>query len=107
MSEHVFDRTAWAEMDVFNQMGNIGSEVGRALSARRKGKDRWMMSAFYRGMDLMNATIDSWVEQGKPIRELLIVREQFAKSILTDEVDETLEKYFMEFAVAARTRQFA
>lgn len=104
MTEHVFDRKAWAEMDVFNQMGNIGSEVGRALSAKNKGKEKWMTSAFYRGMDLMNFTIDSWIDHGKPIRELLIARDQFAKSILTDEVDPTLEKYFMEFAIAARMR---
>jgi hypothetical protein len=37
--------------DIFYQMGNIGSEVGRALSAKRRGKDEWMTSAFYRGMD--------------------------------------------------------
>lgn len=38
MSKHVFDRDAWAQLDVFNQMGNIGSEVGRALVAKHAGK---------------------------------------------------------------------
>ena len=103
MSEHVFDREAWVQLDVFNQMGNIGSEVGRALSAKRRGKHDWMMSAFYRGMDLINATIEAWAAKGDGrTKELLRARELFAESILTDRVDPTLEKYFMEFAIAAR-----
>lgn len=106
MSSHVFDQEAWAEQSVFWQLGNIGSEVGRALAAKRQGNEKRMTSAFYRGMDLMNATVDAWVERGKSPYELLIAREQFAKSILTDEEDDRLEKYFMDFAVAARTRQF-
>lgn len=105
MSSHVFDAQAWASQSVFWQLGNIGSEVGRALSAKHQGNERRMISAFYRGIDLINATIDAWVEQGKPPYELLIAREQFAKSILTDEEDPTLEKYFTEFAIVARRRQ--
>lgn len=104
MSEHVFDRDAWAQLDVFNQMGNIGSEVGRAFSAKRRGKEKWMTTAFYRGMDLMNVTIEFWAKRGDGrVKELLRARELFAESILTDKVDETLEKYFMDFAIAART----
>ena len=103
MSKHVFDRNRWSELDIFNQMGNIGSEVGRALNAKKSGKTQRMESAFYRGMDLINATIEDWASQKNGrAHELMIAREQFAKSILTDEVDPTLEKYFMEFAIAAR-----
>lgn len=108
MSEHVFDREAWSRLDKFNQLGNIGSEVGRALSAKRQGKPERMTAAFYRGMDLLNATVDAWAVRGEPaIPELLVAREQFAKAILMDEEDPTLEKYFMDFAIAARKRQFA
>lgn len=103
MSEHVFDRNAWARRDVFYQMGNIGSEVGRALTAKRHGKHDRMMSAFYRGMDLINATIETWAKGGNGrIKELLRAREQFAESVLTSNEDPTLEKYFMDFAIAAR-----
>ena len=103
MNSHMFDRERWAEQDIFYQMGNIGSEVGRALSAKRRGKDEWMTSAFYRGMDLINATIEAWTVNGDGrIKELLRAREQFAKSILTDDEDPTLEQYFMDFAIVAR-----
>ena len=108
MSSHVFDSKKWAALDIFNQMGNIGSEVGRALAAKRQGKPERMLPAFYRGMDLINATVDAWAERGEPaLPELLIARERFACTILTDEEDTTLERYFMDFAVAARMRQAA
>lgn len=105
MSSHVFDRGAWAKLDVFNQMGNIGSEVGRAIAAKRQTKTERSLSAFYRGMDLMNATVDAWVAQGRSPYELLIAREQFAEVILNDREDPTLEAYFMQFAMVARAKR--
>jgi len=30
------DRARWAGMTIFEQMGNIGSEVGRTLKAKKK-----------------------------------------------------------------------
>ena len=102
MSSHMLDKQAWASQSVFWQLGNIGSEVGRALKAKHQGNEKRMTSAFYRGIDLINLTIQTWVAQDKAPYELLIAREQFAKSILTDEEDKTLEKYFMDFAIASR-----
>ena len=103
MTDHTFDTAAWAEMDVFNQMGNIGSEVGRALNAKRQGKIDRSQSAFYRGLDLIDETAQLWADKNKPgLRELLYARELFAESVITDKVDPTLEAYFMQFAIAAR-----
>lgn len=107
MSNHVFDKAAWAKLDVFNQMGNIGSEVGRAFAAKRQGKKARTQAAFYRGMDLFNATADSWAEQKRAaLPELLCARELFAEAILSNQDSQWLENYFMQFAVAARRRQF-
>ena len=103
MTDHVFDTKAWAKMDVFNQMGNIGSEVGRALTAKREGKLDRSQAAFYRGLDLIDATARLWADQNKVgLRELLYARELFAESVTTDKIDPTLEAYFMQFAIAAR-----
>jgi len=103
MSDHIFDRTSWAKLDRFNQMGNIGSEVGRALSAKRSGKTDRMQGAFYRGLDLIDATVIQWAARKEPgLKELLYARELFAESITTDRVDDGLENYFMQFALAAR-----
>jgi hypothetical protein len=103
MDNHLFDTAAWAKMDVFNQMGNIGSEVGRALTAKREGKPVRSQAAFYRGLDLIDETARLWADQNKVgLRELLYARELFAESVTTDRIDLTLEAYFMQFAVAAR-----
>lgn len=103
MSEHVFDYEEWAKKDIFYQMGNIGSEVGRALTAKRQGKTSRMYGAFYRGIDLINATIVAWAQKNDGrYKELLRARELFAQSILTDLEDPSIEKYFMDFAMAAR-----
>ncbi len=106
MTSHQFSATKWAEMDVFNQMGNIGSEVGRALNAKRQGNHERCRAAFYRGLDLIDETARLWADQKRPgLRELLYAREQFAESITTDKVDQTLEAYFMQFAIAARANR--
>ena len=103
MTNHSFDTTLWAEMDVFNQMGNIGSEVGRALKAKRQGNHERSQAAFYRGLDLLDETAQLWAVKNKPgLKELLYARELFAESVTTDKVDSTLEAYFMQFAIAAR-----
>ncbi len=106
MTSHQYSAAAWAEMDVFNQMGNIGSEVGRALSAKRQGKQDRCQAAFYRGLDLIDETAQLWAVQKRAgLRELLYAREQFAESVMTSKVDATLEAYFMQFAIAARTKR--
>jgi hypothetical protein len=103
MTDHTFSTAKWAEMDMFNQMGNIGSEVGRALSAKRQGKLDRCQAAFYRGLDLIDETAQLWaVKKQVGLRELLYARELFAESVTTDKIDPTLEAYFMQFAIAAR-----
>ncbi len=103
MSKHAFDKQRWAKMTVFEQMGNIGSEVGRALSAKHRGDTDSMNSALYRGLDLIDATSELWAQK-HPYRnkELLRARELFAQSVMTNNEDQTLENYFMQFAIAAR-----
>lgn len=103
MSKHVIDKNRWAKMTVFEQMGNIGSEVGRALSAKRRGDKVSMKAALFRGLDLIDITAELWAKK-YPYRnkELLRSRELFVQSVITDNEDKTLEKYFMEFTIAAR-----
>jgi hypothetical protein len=104
MTSHAFSNKNWAEMDVFNQMGNIGSEVGRALNAKRQGKSERCQAAFYRGLDLIDETAQLWAIQKRAgLRELLYARDQFVESVTTSKLDTTLEAYFMQFAMAARS----
>ncbi|PIZ62966.1 hypothetical protein COY17_01470 [Candidatus Saccharibacteria bacterium CG_4_10_14_0_2_um_filter_52_9] len=103
MSNHVFDKRRWAAMTMFEQMGNIGSEVGRALSAKKRHDESAMRGALYRGLDLIDYTAELWAVQKSPrTKELLRARELFAESVLTKAVDPTLEQYFFQYALAAR-----
>jgi hypothetical protein len=90
---------------MYEQMGNIGSEVGRALAAKRSGDEQRMHGALYRGLDLFDATAELWAKKQQPLRtrELLRAREQFVEAIITDKSDDKLEDYFMHFAIAARS----
>jgi hypothetical protein len=106
MIKHEYSADAWASMDMFNQMGNIGSEVGRALTAKRQGKLDRCQAAYLRGLDLIDETARIWANQKRAgLRELLYAREQFAESVTSSKIDPTLEAYFMQFAIAARTNQ--
>lgn len=106
MSSHVIDEVAWSQMTLFEQMGNIGSEVGRAIAAKKRGKQMWMQGAFYRGIDLCNVTITQWAKRypGR-VKELLYAREQFAQYIIAGKEDPTLETYFFQYALVARKNQ--
>ena len=98
VSEYVFDREKWQSLTIFEQMGNIGSEVGRAFAARRRGDTAAMTGAWRRGLDLLDATAEQLARQKSPkLREVLRARELFAGM-----EDESLEDYFMWFAVATR-----
>jgi len=103
MSSHVFDKQKWQALTIFEQMGNIGSEVGRTFSAGRRGDSQSMTAAFYRGLDLIDATAEKLAQDKSPrLREVLRAREQFGWAVEKGG-DSGLEKYFMEFAIAARS----
>lgn len=89
-------------MTIFEQMGNIGSEVGRAIIAKKRGEQDSMKGALYRGVDLFDATAKVWSHNQARTREILRAREQFVSSVLTRDEDSTLEEYFMQYALAAR-----
>ena len=40
MASYQIDRGRWARLNILQQMGNIGSEVGRAIHARRHGDEQ-------------------------------------------------------------------
>lgn len=102
MSDHVFDRAKWQSLTIFEQMGNIGSEVGRALAAKRRGDESNMLGAYHRGLDLLDATAEQLADQhSHRLVEVLRAREQFSSAMEKD--DDSLEMYFMNFAIAARS----
>ena len=95
----MIDRERWAKLSLFEQMGNIGSEVGRAIAARENPARR--DAAIERALDLFSATAACY--SGPRLREILRARDEFLRLFYGDSTDYAgVERYFYHFALAAR-----
>ncbi|MDO8471147.1 MAG: hypothetical protein Q7S49_00860 [bacterium] len=99
-------KESWDKFSLIEQMGNIGSEVGRA--ARLEGKDSsGFTGAANRALELFDLTLRDRRWLGR-LREVGRAREVFCDIIWGENKYETslsdLERYFMHFATAARLR---
>ena len=96
----------WRTLSLAEQLGNIGSEVGRA--AKWQGKDENIFwGAVARGLELFNITLDDPRWRGARAREIIRAREFFSDGVLGGVEYNTklsdLEKYFAPFALVARS----
>lgn len=100
----------WWTMTICEQMGNIGSEVGRAL--RWKERDSGIATrALYRALDLLDLTLDDPRHRAssRRLREIARAREVLLDFVIGpnqyQSTAEGLQRYFDVFAAgAARTR---
>ena len=106
MASYEIDRSRWAELSIYEQMGNVSSEVGRAINATRAGKEKRAQAAIDRAVDLLDATVEVLVAQKSPrCKEVLRAREEFLRLFFDGTFDEDADKiahYFNLFAIAAR-----
>ena len=101
-NEHFYtiDRDRWKQLSILDQMGNIGSEVGRTLKLKRNGED--FRDALIRALDLFDATVELLVlTKSHRTKEVLRARDQFLQALFISD-DLSIEAYFMQFAIAAR-----
>lgn len=96
----------WQTLTVSEQLGNVGSEVERALRARDQGRPDRLESALDRALELfdLTATDRRWSPARR--REILHAREQFCRVFFDHraepDLSDYLRKYFLQFAIAAR-----
>jgi hypothetical protein len=101
------DQERWAKLDIFNQMGNIYSEVGRSFKTQAQADTTNHDEALARAIDLFDATILALSKTKSPkAREVSRSKEQFL-TIVSDknasqQSIQSLDRYFMQFAIAAR-----
>ena len=97
----------WANLTLMEQLGNIGSEVFRAIKWFKLKDDRFQ-NAFERALELFDLTLTDNRWKGRR-KEIARSREVFC-SLLTEpekydnlehELD-SLDNYFFRFGVAAR-----
>ena len=107
MANYEIDRERWAQLSIFEQMGNIGAEVGRAVNATRAGKDKRAQGAIDRAVDLLDATVEVLVAQKSPrVKEVLRAREEFLRLFFDGTFEEDADnivRYFNLFAIVARS----
>ena len=94
----------WAKLSLAEQLGNVGSEVGRMLRARGRDERR-MTAAFERALELLDLTLGDprWRGRRKEIaraRELLCDAAAGGRDYGTTLED--LDRYFLAFAMLAR-----
>lgn len=97
----------WFQLSLMEQLGNIGSEVGRARKWQGKD-DKLFQGAVNRALDLFDLTLEDKRWRGRRW-EIARAREVFCDSALGDKKYgsslEDLERYFSHFAMAARLNQ--
>jgi hypothetical protein len=96
----------WSEMTLLEQLANVGSEVGRAARARESGNDQRLSHALHRALDLFDLTLADARWKGRR-REICRARELVCDYLVGDNergsTPELLDRYFLQFAVAARS----
>lgn len=99
-------RERWGTLTLAEQLGNIGSEVGRARVWQSKDENSFW-GAVTRALELIDITRED-ARWWKRRRELDRVRETFADAVLGGTEYQCtladLENYFMRFALYSRNK---
>ena len=94
----------WFKLSFFEQMANVGSEVGRAINWRAKNSVNSQL-AFERALELLDLTLDDSRWKGRRW-EIARAREIFLDAVLGGKEYKSsladLVRYFDQFAYAAR-----
>lgn len=95
----------WQKLTFFEQMANVGSEVGRAINWKNKGNVEYSRMAIERALELLDLTIDNEKRRSR-LKELMRVREALADYFVFENsynsTDKSWQDYFYCFNFAAR-----
>ncbi len=93
-------------MSLLEQLGNIGSEVERYASWKKRGKEDHAENAFFRAVDLFNASLNDsrWPLYRK--KEIGRLKETFCDTYYGGDLYGTpieyFQKYFLQCAISAK-----
>ncbi|HPA25706.1 MAG TPA: hypothetical protein PLK76_03035 [bacterium] len=103
--KNLLESGRWFEMNIFEQMANIGAEVGRAINWKNKGNQEYSQLAFERALELLYFTIEDKKNRGR-LGELCQLKEvlgdYFVGANEYKSSDDNLNRYFYQFNLAAR-----
>jgi len=96
----------WQTLTLAEQLGNIGSEVGRAIRARERDDGQRFAGALDRALELFDLTLADPRWRGARVREIARAREVTCDFLVGandyGSTAESLDAYFLQFAFAAR-----
>lgn len=96
----------WARLELVEQLGNVGSEVERAIRAHAAGRMDRFEGALERALELFDLTAADPRWRGHRCQEILRAREEFCRLFFDRDVppgsSDGLSRYFFGFAWAAR-----
>jgi hypothetical protein len=99
----------WQKQDVFGVMGNIGSEVSRAIKWKGKNNETKWVEALYRLLELFDFSVSNKNLTSAQLGELLRAREVWVDFIFGDNIYRSsstdIQKYFDQFAIAYQKRR--
>src|ERR1017187_6838508 len=96
----------WHSLTINEQLGNIGSEISRAIKWKHRNTDLYE-KAIFRTLELVDITLDDarWKNRLKEIARLReVVCDAFFEGIEYGTTLESIEKYLNPFALTARRR---
>lgn len=95
----------WYTLTLAEQLGNVGSEYERAQRSRQDGNAGRFRHASDRFLELMDLTLSDPRWKGRRLRELARVREVACAEFFGQSSGQSLDRYFLEFATAARAQK--
>ena len=98
----------WYNLTFFEQMANVGAEIGRTVTWKEKGRPDYSRRAFERAVELLDLTVSDSRNRSR-LRELLRAREALVDHFVFDNsyqsTDESWLRYFHSFELAARANR--
>jgi len=98
----------WNLLSFAEQMANIGSEIERTISWKKKVRPEISERAFERALELIDLTVADPKNRAR-LRELLRVREAVSDHFYFDNfyqtTPESWQRYFHSFLIAARGKR--
>lgn len=98
----------WHQLSLVQQLGNIGAEIGRTISWRQNKVMGNPQEAFFRGLELLDLSINDPKNHGAGCHELCRVREALVDwyygSKLYHTTDQSWNNYFIPFGIAANRK---
>jgi len=100
----IFDEERWHTLPLNQQMGNIGSEISRAINWKERNNDLYE-KAIFRALELIDITLSDNRLINR-LKEITRLREVVCDAYLGGKeygsTLESIEKYLNQFALSAR-----